>query len=307
MDVFNNIDAWKAQRRTFIGSLGLIPTMGFLHEGHLSLVRRAKEENDAVVVWIFVNPSQFAPSEDFSTYPRDMDNDLRLLEELDTDFVLAPSLEDVYPSGFQTHVQVEEVSKPLEGHSRPEHFQGVATVVAKMIGITQSHRTYFGQKDGQQCAVVKTMVRDLSIPTEIVVCPTVREPDGLAMSSRNARLKPEHRSAAPVVYRALLAGREALLAPEGDAEAARHRMREVLDEESLARIDYVSAAYAETLLEIESRPDGEETVSPFQGTAMLSMAVNFGSVRLIDNLLVEVSEAISKERSSQEQDTGNTG
>ena len=277
MEVFNDLKQWKARRGAFTGSLGLVPTMGFLHEGHLSLVRRAREENDAVVAWIFVNPAQFAPEEDFETYPRDMDKDLGLLRELKTEFVLAPSVEDIYPPGFQTYINVEDLSRPLEGGTRPDHFRGVATVVAKMIGLTRPHRAYFGQKDGQQCAVVKTMVRDLSIPTEIVVCPTVREEDGLALSSRNVRLKPDQRRAAPVLHRALQAAEELIRAGEEDADAVRRRMREVLAREPLAEVDYVSVARAGSL---------EECSGAIATPVLLSLAVRFGAVRLIDNIPV---------------------
>jgi pantoate--beta-alanine ligase len=191
-----------AARRSFLGRVGLVPTMGYLHEGHLSLVRRARQECDRVVVSIFVNPTQFGPQEDLSRYPRDLDRDLSLLEPLGTDLVWIPTAEIMYPPGYQTWVEVEEITRPLEGAMRPGHFRGVTTVVAKLFNAVQPHRAYFGQKDAQQAAVIRQMARDLSYPLEVVVCPIVREPDGLAMSSRNVYLDPEQRRAATVLSRA---------------------------------------------------------------------------------------------------------
>jgi len=274
MDVITAFADWRAQRRTVRGSLGLVPTMGYLHEGHLSLVRRALAENDRVVVWIFVNPAQFGPQEDLAAYPRDMPRDLHLLEREGVHCALAPTVEEVYPPGFQTTVTVEALSQPLEGASRPGHFRGVATVVARMIGLTQPDRAYFGQKDAQQCGVVRRMVADLAIPSEIVVCPTVREPDGLALSSRNVRLSPEARRAAPVLYRALQAAAALAARGERDAEALRACMRAELAAEPLAQVEYVSVADAETLAECER----------LSGPALASLAVRIGGVRLIDNL-----------------------
>jgi len=274
MEVFSKFADWKARRRSLSGTVGLVPTMGFLHEGHLSLVRRARAETDHVVVWIFVNPAQFAPTEDLDRYPRDLPRDLELLEAEHADYALTPSVDEVYPPGFQTYVNVEGLSQLLEGRSRPTHFRGVATVVARMIGLAEAHRTYFGQKDAQQCRVVKRMVADLAIPTEIVVCPTVREADGLAMSSRNVRLSPDQRKAAPVLYRALCAAEALARAGERDAGVLRARMTELIAAEPLAQVDYVSVADTETLAECER----------LDGPALASLAVRFGDVRLIDNL-----------------------
>lgn len=279
MKVITSFDEWKRLRPELSGSLGLIPTMGALHEGHLSLVRNARTENDRVVVWIFVNPKQFGPAEDFTTYPRDEARDLELLKAEGADYALLPRVEDVYPPGFQTQIAVTEVSQALEGGSRPGHFLGVATVVAKMICLTQPTRTYFGQKDGQQCVVVKRMVADLAIPTEIVVCPTVREADGLALSSRNIKLEPAQRAAAPVLYRALLAAQALAAQGERSAEALREKMRAELAAEPQAQVDYVSVADAETLAECET----------LSGTVMASLAVRIGKVRLIDNILIEMA------------------
>ncbi|HKI99100.1 MAG TPA: pantoate--beta-alanine ligase [bacterium] len=274
MDVIRTFADWRARRRALQGTLGLVPTMGYLHEGHLSLVRRARAENDRVVVWIFVNPAQFGPAEDLAKYPRDLERDLSLLRAEGVDLVLAPDAAEVYPPGHQTVVSVEALSRPLEGASRPGHFRGVATVVAKLLCLAQADRAYFGQKDGQQCRVVQRMVADLSIPCQIVVCPTVREPDGLALSSRNVRLTPEHRRAAPVVYRALQKAEALAAAGERDAEALRTAMRAVLAEEPLGIVDYVSVADAATL----------EECATLSGPTLASLAVRFGDVRLIDNV-----------------------
>jgi pantoate--beta-alanine ligase len=257
-------------------TFGLVPTMGALHEGHLSLVRRAKAECDHAGVSIFVNPAQFGPGEDLSRYPRDLDRDLKLLEPLGVDVVWVPTPDIVYPSGFQTWVTVEEVTKPLEGKARPGHFRGVATVVAKLFNAFTPDKAYFGQKDGQQVVVVKQMVRDLNFPLEIVVCPIVREPDGLAMSSRNVYLAPEERRAATVLYRALSAAKARFDAGERDAEMLRAVMSSTLAAEPLAREEYVSAAHPETLAELERVEKG----------VLLSMAVRIGKTRLIDNFLL---------------------
>jgi len=276
MQVVRTIAEVRAIRRALPGTWGFVPTMGYLHEGHLSLVRRARAENDHVAVSIFVNPTQFGPHEDYSRYPRDLERDLRLLEPLGVDLVFAPSVEEMYPPGFQTWVIVEEVSRPLEGAARPGHFRGVATVVTKLFNIVQPDRAYFGQKDAQQAVVIRRMVQDLNIPVEIVVCPTVREPDGLAMSSRNTYLNPEERRAATVLFRALQAAKARYEQGERDAERLREAMREVIQAEPLARLDYVSVADPETLQELDRVED----------RALLSLAVYIGKTRLIDNILL---------------------
>jgi pantoate--beta-alanine ligase len=250
--------------------------MGYLHEGHLSLVRRAAEECASVVVSIFVNPTQFGPSEDLAAYPRDMEHDLRLLESLGVNLVWTPSPEIMYPNGYQTWVQVEALTEPLEGAQRPGHFRGVATVVAKLFNGVQPAKAYFGQKDAQQVAVIRQMTRDLNFPIEIVVCPTVREPDGLAMSSRNAYLNPDQRQAATVLYRALTATKDAFEAGERDAEKLRALMRATIAAEPLAEIQYVSCADYDTLEELDQ----------VTGKALLSMAVFVGKTRLIDNFVL---------------------
>ena len=263
-------------RRSFAGRVGLVPTMGYLHEGHLSLVRRAREECDHVIVSIFVNPAQFGPREDLSKYPRDLERDLGLLAPLGVDLVWMPTTEIMYPPGYQTWVEVEAITQPLEGSMRPGHFRGVTTVVAKLFNAVQPHRAYFGQKDAQQAAVIRQMTRDLSYPIEIVVCPIVREPDGLAMSSRNVYLDPEQRKAATVLSRSLRAAKEMYEHGERDAENLKAKMKEVLASEPLAEVQYVSCADYDTLQELEA----------VTGKALLSMAVFVGKTRLIDNLVL---------------------
>ena len=255
---------------------GLIPTMGYLHEGHLSLVRRAREENEYVAVSIFVNPTQFAPTEDLASYPRDLAGDLEQLESAGVDVVFNPDEAEIYPPGFQTLVNVSELTKPLEGASRPTHFEGVTTIVAKLFNIVQPHRAYFGQKDAQQAIIVQRMVADLHFNLQIVVCPIVREPDGLAMSSRNARLTPPQRAAAPILYRALAEARDAVAMGERDASALRARMVAKISAEPLAHLDYVSIADPRTLEELDV----------IGSHVLFSGAVFFGDVRLIDNILI---------------------
>ena len=257
-------------------SWGFVPTMGALHEGHLSLVRRARAENDRVAVSIFVNPIQFDRAADLATYPRTPERDAQLLETEGVDLVWAPDEAIMYPPGYQSYITVEEVARPLEGAHRPGHFRGVATVVAKLFNVVQPTRAYFGQKDAQQVAVIRQMVRDLAFNLEIVVCPIVREPDGLAMSSRNTHLSPAERRAATVLYRALSAAVADWEAGQRDADHLRETMAQVLAAEPLARVDYVSAADPVTLAELSGQADH----------ALLSMAVFVGETRLIDNMLV---------------------
>jgi pantoate--beta-alanine ligase len=257
------------------GTVGLVPTMGYLHEGHLSLIRRAREECDHVFVSIFVNPTQFGPKEDLSKYPRDRERDFRLIEAY-TDVVWTPSEASMYPEGYQTWVEVEALTKPLEGAMRPGHFRGVTTVVAKLFNGVQPHKAYFGQKDAQQVAVIRQMVRDLNFPVEIVVCPIVREPDGLAMSSRNVYLDPEQRRAATVLFRALTAAKALYETGERNGEKLRQAMNDVLAAEPLAQMQYVSCADYDTLQELDE----------VKGKALLSMAVFLGKTRLIDNFVL---------------------
>jgi len=270
-----SLDELRTVRLSFYGTVGLVPTMGYLHEGHLSLIRRARDECDHVIVSIFVNPTQFGPKEDLSKYPRDIERDLSLIEPY-TDLVWTPSAEIMYPQGYQTWVEVEAMTRPLEGAMRPGHFKGVTTVVAKLFNGVQPHKAYFGQKDAQQVAVIRQMARDLNFPLEIVVCPTMREPDGLAMSSRNVYLDPEQRKAATVLYRALNKAKTAYYEGEHNAGKLRKIMGEVIADEPLAQMQYVSCADYDTLEELDL----------VKGKTLLSMAVFIGKTRLIDNFVL---------------------
>ena len=253
--------------------IGVVPTMGWLHEGHRALVRRAREENVTTVATIFINPRQFNESADFTKYPRDETRDLAICEEEQVDLVFMPSVEEVYPPGFDTTVSIGAVARPLEGAARPGHFDGVATVVAILLNLVRADHAYFGQKDAQQVMVIRQMGRDLAIATEVVSCPTVRDPDGLALSSRNVHLGPVERAAAPVLHRALRAARSAWEAGERDAGIIRETMRTVLEREPLANPEYVSVADGTTLTELDR----------IVGPALASLAVRIGTTRLIDN------------------------
>jgi pantoate--beta-alanine ligase len=277
MMIVSTLDELRSARPLLDGKLGLVPTMGFLHEGHLSLVRRARAVCNSVAVSIFVNPTQFGPNEDLSKYPRDLERDLHLLEEAGVDLVWTPTPEIMYPAGYQTWIEVEEMTRPLEGARRPGHFRGVTTVVTKLFNAIQPTKAYFGQKDAQQAAVIRRMAADLNFPIEIVVCPIVREPDGLAMSSRNVYLDAEQRKAATVLYRSLNAAREEYEKGERDAEKLRRKMKEVIESEPEAQLQYVSCADYDTLHELDK----------VTGKTLLSMAVFFGKTRLIDNFVLE--------------------
>ena len=257
--------------------LGLVPTMGALHGGHMELVRRARSENTTLAVSIFVNPTQFGPREDYSSYPGDMGSDLSKLQDAGVDLVFAPPLEEIYPQGFDTYVDVGRIAGRLEGKSRPGHFRGVATVVYKLLAIARPDRAYFGQKDAQQSLVVKQLNADLNLDAEIVVVPTVREADGLALSSRNSYLTSPERKAALVLYKSLCLARELWESGTSDAEEVRNRMRELIEGEPLAGIDYVSVADATTLEELDS----------IGGPALVSLAVRVGKARLIDNTVLQ--------------------
>jgi len=256
---------------------GLVPTMGFLHDGHLSLVQRARAENDRIAVSIFVNPTQFSPAEDLAIYPRDIERDLALLRREEVDLVFVPGEQTVYPPGFATTVGLAGISSRLEGASRPTHFAGVTTVVAKLFNIFQPTRAYFGQKDAQQATLIRRMVIDLNFNLEIVVCPIVREHDGLAMSSRNVRLTERQRTGATVLYHALTLAKGKIEAGEVSGDELRRVMTDLIQSEPSARLDYVSVANPETL----------EELAIVGGNALLSGAVYFGEVRLIDNILLE--------------------
>lgn len=277
MQILNDPSELRAARSRFAGRVGLVPTMGALHAGHLALVEQARADMDQVIVTIFVNPTQFAANEDLARYPRDLPHDLELLRSAGVDAVFTPSVETMYPPAFQTWVEVTEVAQGLEGARRPGHFRGVATVVAKLFNLCQPHAAYFGQKDAQQVAVIKQMVRDLNFPLAIVVCPTVREADGLAMSSRNVYLDAYQRQAASVLYRALSAAAEAYEGGERRPDSLRQAMLTVLDEAPQVAVEYVSAADARTLRELNT---------PSSEPVLLSLAVRLGATRLIDNLLL---------------------
>jgi len=276
MRVVSTVAELRAARGDY-SSLGFVPTMGFLHEGHLTLVRAAKARMGAVACSIFVNPTQFAPTEDLARYPRDLKRDLALLAEAGCDLVFTPAPEEIYPDGFSTRIEVEGVTAPLEGAVRPGHFSGVATVVTKLFNMVQPDAAWFGQKDAQQCAVILRMARDLNLPVEIVVAETVREPDGLAMSSRNIYLAADERVAALCLIRALRAAEAAFDAGERSAERLRAAMSSVLVAEAMARPDYVSVADPDTLAELDT-VDARGAVA--------SLAVRIGKTRLIDNLLL---------------------
>jgi len=265
----------RSWRRNEGGSVGFVPTMGYLHEGHLSLVRRATEENRRTVVSIFVNPTQFGPGEDFERYPRDEVHDLALLRQCGVNAVYLPSASEMYPQDFQTYVDVEQVTQRLEGAARPGHFRGVTTIVLKLLNAVEPDRAYFGKKDAQQLRVIQRMVEDLNVATTIVPCEIVREDDGLAMSSRNVYLSPEQRAAAPVIHRALEAARARYDAGERDAPALRRLVREVIAAEPLANIEYISLADDRTLDEIEA---------VIEAPALVSLVVRFGQTRLLDNV-----------------------
>jgi pantoate--beta-alanine ligase len=276
MKVIEKIAEMRKTRQRLAEPVGFVPTMGYLHEGHLTLVKRAREENESVVVSIFVNPTQFGPKEDFKSYPRDTERDLKMLKPL-TDIVFMPSSPEIYPEDFDTWVVPGTVAERLEGAARPGHFRGVNTVVAKLFNIVQPTRAYFGQKDAQQLAVIKKMVTDLNMNLEIVACPTVREADGLAMSSRNVYLSPEQRRSALVLSKALALAQELWGRGEKEAGTIRRYMGELIEKESPGEINYISVADPETLKEMHR-------IKP---PALVSLAVRFGKTRLIDNIILE--------------------
>ena len=259
--------------------IGFVPTMGALHEGHVSLVRAAKQRADLTVVSIFVNPAQFGPGEDYRSYPRDRAADSALLIREGVDILFAPDAEEIYPPDFQTSVLVERLSEPLCGRFRPGHFRGVATVVLKLFNIVSPDGAFFGRKDAQQSIIIQRLVRDLNLPIEVVVCPIVREPDGLAMSSRNAYLSAEERAAAPVLHRSLERARELLLGGERRAGILIGEMRKLVEAEPRARMDYIEAVDAATL----------SPLALLSGRVLLALAVWIGAARLIDNMLIEIS------------------
>jgi pantoate--beta-alanine ligase len=258
-------------------SIGFVPTMGYLHKGHLSLVEAARKENDVVVVSIFVNPTQFGPNEDYSRYPRDLERDLRLLEPIGVDYVFNPSVEEMYPAMYSTYVEEVELSKYLCGASRPGHFRGVCTVVTKLFNIVKPTKAYFGQKDAQQFRVLKRMVRDLNMDVEMIEMPIVREEDGLAMSSRNVYLNPEERKEATRLYKSLLKAKELIESGERDVQKIKSEMLKILDH-PLLKVDYVEVVDEETLRPVEK----------IERKVIVALAVFVGKARLIDNMIFEV-------------------
>jgi len=277
MKVIEKIDDMKRLRQQLTEPVGFVPTMGYLHKGHLALVRWARTENPSLVISIFVNPTQFGPQEDFNQYPRDTERDLALLEKERVDIVFMPSVDEMYPPQFSSWVEVGKVTERLEGASRPGHFRGVTTVVAKLFNIIQPTRAYFGQKDAQQLVVIKKMVAELNMNLEIVTVPTMREPDGLAISSRNTYLNPEERKAATVLYQAISLAQKLWLQGETNAQAIRQQMLTLIQKQPLAAIDYVSITDTKTLDELD-------TIKP---PALVSLAVKISNTRLIDNVVLE--------------------
>lgn len=273
LEEVTQISHLREARKALPEPVGFVPTMGYLHEGHLSLVRRACEESASVIVSIFVNPTQFAPTDDLEAYPRNLARDAALLQEAGADLLWTPTNEVMYPPGFQTWVDVENITQPLEGEKRPGHFRGVTTVVAKLFNAVQPQKAFFGQKDAQQAAVIRQMVKDLNMPIELFIEPIVREPDGLAMSSRNTYLKPDERQAALCLSKSLAAAKAAYDTGERNADKIRSIMEKIIHAEPLARLEYVSCADYDTLAELDE----------ITGKTLLSMAVYIGSTRLIDN------------------------
>lgn len=260
--------------------IGVVPTMGYLHEGHLSLIRIAKEKSDVVITTIFVNPLQFAPNEDYDKYPRDLERDVKLAQSAGCDIIFHPSVEEMYPENFLTYVEVEKLTKVLEGEFRPTHFRGVTTVVAKLFNITKPHIAVFGQKDAQQALIIKQMVRDLNFDIEIIVAPIVREPDGLAMSSRNVYLSESERKDATVLYQSLKLAEKLIEEGERNSGVIISKMEELIKSKPTAKIDYIAIVDPNTLEKVENLSEGKEY--------LIALAVRIGSTRLIDNTLVKI-------------------
>jgi pantoate--beta-alanine ligase len=277
MQIIKTIAEMKSYRRALKGTVGFVPTMGYLHAGHLSHIKHSRQENDVTGASIFVNPTQFGPSEDFDRYPRDYPRDFALLEKAGCDFVFLPEPAEMYPGGYDSWVEVLGVTTVLEGAIRPGHFRGVATVVTKLFNIVEPTRAYFGQKDAQQCVVIKKMVSDLNMNLAVVIGPTLREPDGLAMSSRNVYLSPEERAQAPVLNQSLELAKKMWLAGERKAAVIKAAMQDLIKQKTSGKIDYISIANALTLQELEQA----------EKPLLISLAVKFGRTRLIDNLLME--------------------
>lgn len=268
------VKEWRKQGLT----VGLVPTMGYLHEGHQSLIKKAVAENDRVVVSVFVNPIQFAPNEDLETYPRDLEADTKLCDSTGADLIFHPTPDEMYPEGFSTHIQMDNLTKELCGKTRPTHFGGVCTVVGKLFNIVQPDKAYFGQKDAQQLAIIKRMVRDLNFDIEIVGCPIIREPDGLAKSSRNTYLNADERKAALILSKSIELGKQLVAGGERDAQTIIKAMTDKINTEPLARIDYVNAVDALNI----------EPLETLRGEVLVAIAVYIGKTRLIDNFFAAV-------------------
>jgi len=276
MKTVTTVEQLKTEIKSLSGPIGFVPTMGYLHDGHMTLVRHARTENLSIIVSIFVNPTQFGPQEDFASYPRDTERDLAMLKKEGVNLVFMPEADEMYPQGFNSWIEVKDITERLEGEIRPGHFKGVTTVVAKLFNIVEADRAYFGQKDAQQLAVIRRMVKDLNMNVDVVAVPTVREADGLAMSSRNTYLSPEEGKAATILWKSLCLAREQWENGRRDATHIREAMAEMIQSEPLAAIDYISIADFETLEEIET----------IDGPALVSMAVRIGKTRLIDNTVL---------------------
>ena len=278
--------------------IGLVPTMGYFHEGHLSLMREARRKSDLLVVSIFVNPTQFGEGEDFRSYPRDLKRDLKLAKEIGVDVIFSPDVKEMYPKGFLTYVDVGEIGSILEGAARPGHFRGVATIVAKLFHAVKPHQAYFGQKDFQQSVVIKKMVEDLDMDVEIVVLPTIREKDGLATSSRNVYLKEEERKAAPLLYKSLKLAEELIKKGERDSKKITRRMKELIGKEKLVKLEYIAITDPETLKEVKRinpirSPRQRRGIRPQRGRITsngvnISLAARIGRARLIDNITIKI-------------------
>jgi pantoate--beta-alanine ligase len=285
MDIIKSIgDLRKAVRnaRSAGRTIGVVPTMGCLHEGHLSLMRRARQENDLVVATVFVNPTQFGPNEDFDAYPRNAQRDIDLMQAENVDIAFLPEADDLYPDGYATYVEVQgPMTRTLCGASRPGHFKGVTTIVAKLFHLTAPHRAYFGQKDAQQVAVIRQMARDLDFDLDVVACPTVREPDGLAMSSRNGNLSKSQRMDAVVISQALFEARDMIAAGETQADKVIDHIHTRIEAVEQADIDYLSVVDFNTLKDLEV----------LDGSVLIAVAVKFGNTRLIDNLAIDIPTA----------------
>ena len=280
MQIIHSLEKFRKECSTLNRSLGLVPTMGAIHDGHLALIKQASIENKSVVVTIFVNPKQFSENEDFDDYPRPIHSDIKSLEAENVDLVFTPSTEEMYPSNHSTHVSVGEIAKILEGKSRPDHFQGVSTIVTKLISASRPDNTYFGQKDAQQCAIVQKLNNELNLGTNMRIVPTVREKDGLAISSRNVYLNPKERSASTILFRSLEKAKKLKSHGMNDLNLLTENIRDYVASEPLAKIDYISIVDPNTLEHLTKIP-------PTNNQILVLIAVNIGNIRLIDNMILD--------------------